>query len=124
MSGIINKAGSRSGVIGKINGIGQLIGVTSATGASASNYVTLENNKTYHIFNACYWANTVVANGGYQTATVNGSGTVTLVSVNMLNSSFELEITTNAIRQKSSGATGYGYHFGFVFEEGTTFDNS
>ena len=105
-----------------ISGIGQLIGISQATGAGVGNYVTLENNKTYHCL-TFFWANTVT-NNNYQTCVVNGSGSVTLTQVNVLNNAFALEATTNAVRDTSSGATGHVHHATWIFEEGTTFDVS
>ena len=105
-----------------ISGIGQLIGISQATGAGVGNYVTLENNKTYHCLTH-FWANTV-SNQNYQRCVVNGSGSVTLTQVNMLNNAFALEATTNAVRDTSSGATGHVHHATWIFEEGTTFDAS
>jgi len=105
-----------------VSGIGQLVGVSYVNSMSGNgNYVTLENNKTYHLVVTGYassfgWTE-------YYRLVVDGSGNVSPTEQVTIGSTIYPESTTNAVRVGSS-TTDQGYFAGLVFEQGSTFDAS
>ena len=108
-----------------VSGIGQLVGVSYVNSMSGNgNYVTLENNKNYHLVVTGYagGADTYGWTEYYQ-ITVDGSGNVSTSEQVGLLGSISPGTTTNAVRVDSS-STDQGYFAGMVFEQGSTFDAS
>lgn len=108
-----------------VSGIGQLVGISYVNSTSGNgNYVTLENNKNYHLVVTGY-GSTADAYGWteYYQITVNGSGNVSASESVSLLGSITPNTTTNAIRVASSN-TDQGFFAGMVFEQGSTFDAS
>lgn len=108
-----------------VSGIGQLVGISYVNSHSGDgNYVTLENNKDYHLVVTGY-AGSADQYGWteYYSISVDSVGNVsTSESVTSLGS-ISPGTTTNAIRVDSS-STDQGYFAGMVFEQGSTFDAS
>jgi len=106
-----------------VSGIGQLIGVSYVNSTSGNgNYVTLENNKNYHLVVTGYAGGaTPYGWTEYYQIQVDGSGNVsTSEQTNLLGSIF-MDTITNAVRV-TSNSTDQGYFAGLVFEQGSTFD--
>lgn len=103
---------------GKATGIGELVGVSYlASYNAAGSAVTVENNKSYSI-QITYYESTINADRAeYWTASVDGSGVVSVTEVVSLNAAVVVySPSTNVIKGSTSSAT-YGLYMALVFEQ-------
>lgn len=108
-----------------VSGIGQLVGISYVNSTSGNgNYVTLENNKNYHLVVTGY-GSTADSYGWteYYSISVDSVGNVSTSEPVSLLGSISPGTDTNAIRVDSA-STDQGYFVGMVFEQGSTFDAS
>lgn len=105
-----------------VSGIGQLVGISYVNSTSGNgNYVTLENNKNYHLVVTGY-GSTADSYGWteYYSISVDSVGNVSTSEPVSLLGSISPGTDTNAIRVDSA-STDQGFFAGMVFEQGSTF---
>ena len=127
MSGIVDEIGSRSGVIGAMSGIGQLVGVGVGgnSGGTDTNEVTIDVNKNYVMWILAWNHGSNYVHMEVFTAVGNGSSHTFTQNQNMTGS-IGVAVGSSGGNGTCQGFTDspFGHCQMFVFEQGRGFDIS